>query len=137
MNPVMYPKGGSTMIRVESVAEAIVGAIERQKGGRFPIGDENLSWKQMLRTMLKAINLKRKVLTVPTFFVTIFGMIMKREERKEGKEAGLDHAKLFKDIQAREFYLDADPIAKELGYSRGGVLESIEQTVKACYPNGV
>jgi nucleoside-diphosphate-sugar epimerase len=136
MNPVMYPKGGSTMVTVETVADAIVGVIEKKKSGRFIIADENLSWKKMLDVMLKAIGMKRKVLTVPTFMVTIFGLMMKREERKEGKESGLDHGRLFKDIQSQEFYVDADPIANELGYRRGGVIEAIQRTVKECYPNG-
>lgn len=42
---VFYMQGGSAMVRVAHVAEAIAGALEQGIGGeRYLIGDENLTW---------------------------------------------------------------------------------------------
>lgn len=136
---VMFPKGGTNMIAVEHIAEAIVGAIEQGEGGkRYTIGDENMSWKEWLRIILDTMGLeKRKILTIPTFLGTLYGKKLRKEDAKEGKEGGLNHARLFKDIQSQETYLDPTPSIKALGYKTGGLRESIIKTVKRCYPNGV
>ena len=136
---VMFPKGGTNMITVEHIAEAIVGAIEQGEGGkRYTIGDENMEWKEMLRIMLDAMGLEnKKILTIPTFLATLYGKKLRKDDAKEGLEAGLDHGRLFKDLQAEKTYLDPTPSVEALGYSRGGVREAIIETVKRCYPDGV
>jgi dihydroflavonol-4-reductase len=134
MNPVLYTKGGTNMITVEAVAQAITGAIETGAAGNLLIGDENMSWDKMLGLMLEAAGMRRKVITVPTFLVSLYGAMLMREERKQGKESGLNLARMFKDIQARELYYDPGDVAKQLGYTRGGVEEAIRKTIKACYP---
>ncbi|MDD7615393.1 MAG: NAD-dependent epimerase/dehydratase family protein, partial [Clostridiaceae bacterium] len=50
MGPItMYPKGGTTMVTVRQVAEVIVGAAERNKGGNaYPVGYYNLTWDEFL-----------------------------------------------------------------------------------------
>ena len=125
------------MIAVEHIAEAIVGATERGKhGSRYLIGDENLTWKELIRISLDAMGLKkRRIVTVPTFLMAPVGRWMKRKEKKRGKEAGLDMARFFKDIQSQYLFYDASDTAKELRYERGGVKEAIEQSVRVCYPD--
>lgn len=136
MRVVFFPGGGSNMIAVEHVAEAIVGATEQGKhGSRYLIGDENLTWKELIRISLDAMGLKkRRIVTVPTFLMAPVGRWMKRKEKKKGKEAGLDMARFFKDIQSQHLFYDASDTAMELGYGRGGVKEAIEQSVRVCYP---
>jgi dihydroflavonol-4-reductase len=130
---IYFPKGGTNMISVEHVAEAIAGAAEKGvHGSRYLIGDENMPWKEMLGIMLKAMGMDKKVITVPTFAATLIGMRIKNRDSKEGKEKGLDPAKLFKDIQSRYLYYDPAESRKELGYGKGGVREAIIKTVKAC-----
>jgi len=135
MRIVFFPRGGTNMIAVEHVAEAIVGATEKGKHGEhYLIGDENVSWKEMIRVSLDAMGLKRrKIVTIPTFLGTLTGKWMKRKNSKKGKESGLDYAYFFKDIQSQKFYYDAANTAKDLGYGRGGVREAIEKTVIASY----
>ncbi|MHA1819812.1 MAG: NAD(P)H-binding protein [Promethearchaeota archaeon] len=138
MKRVMFPKGGSNMITVQHVAEAIVGAAENGKESRrYPVGDENMSWKEMLSIMLEAMGLKKKIITIPTFLATLYGKKIKREDKKQGKEAGLDPEYLFKDIQSQYLYFDPTPTIEVLKYNRGGVREAIIETVKRCYPDGV
>lgn len=135
---VFYTKGGTNMISVEHIGESVVGAIERGEHGiRYTIGDENMSWKEMLGIMLETMGIKKKVITVPTFLATLGGISLKKKELKEGKEPGLDYSRLFKDIQSQYLYFDPTPSATKLGYNRGGIRESIIKTVKACYPNGL
>lgn len=131
---VYYPKGGSIMIAVEHVAEAVVGAIENGKHGeRYPIGDVNMSWVEMLRTMLRSMGMPdKKTVTVPTFLVNLQGKKIKKEDDENGVDAGLDPLYLFKDIMCQELYFDPTESVKKLGYGRGGIEESIDKTIKAC-----
>ncbi len=133
MKTVMFPKGGTSMISVEHVAEALLGAIEKGKGGeRYPVGDVNMEWKEMLAIMLKGLGIQKKIKYIPTFLGTVYGYFTKRGFIKQGKEPGLDYMRLFRDIQARFLYFDPTPTADVLGYGRGGIEESILKTMKAC-----
>lgn len=132
---VFYPKGGSNMIAVDHVAEAIVGAVEKGKHGkRYPVGDENLTWNEMLSIMLDAMNLEKKITNVPKFVVVLNGFQMRSQHKREGLESGLDPVWLMRDIMTDNFFFDPTESQKELGYGSGGLEESIRKTVKACYP---
>ena len=135
MRPIPFPKGGTNMIAVESVAEAIVGAIYLGKAGtRYPIGDINMSWEEMLGIMLKGLGLKKKILTLPKWIANLFGRKMKQDDKRHGVEGGLNPVHLFKDIMTKFLYFDSEAIANHLGYSRGHVREAIEKTMHACLP---
>ena len=129
-----FPKGGTTMITVEHVAEAVVGAVEHgEHGKRYPIGDVNMPWDTMIRIMLDAMGMEqKKIVTVPDFLAILAGKWMKRKERREGYDSGLDLAHLFKDIQCRYTYFDPSESSEALRYNRGGVEEAIVETVRAC-----
>lgn len=132
---VLYPKGGSTMIAVEHVAEAVVGAIERGRHGeRYPIGDENLSWNEMLTVMLRTLGIRSKVHHIPNFVATLFGRAQRMAETRRGRESGLNYALLFEDLMSEFLYLDPAPSVHALRYGRGGVREAIAATTRACYP---
>ena len=50
----MWPRGGTAMVTVKQVGQAIAGAVERNKGGKcYPIGYYNLTWKELLSTFHK------------------------------------------------------------------------------------
>lgn len=130
---VFYPRGGSNMISVEHVAEAIVGAIEHgQHAKRYPIGDLNLTWVEMLEIVFKAMGSNRsKIITIPCSLASMFGLFQKIKDRCKGKESGLDYHYLFKDFLCKNFFFDPSESADALDYGRGGIEESIEKTVKA------
>ena len=136
MKVVFFPRGGTNMIAVENVAEAIIGALEHgQPGMRYPIGDENMSYKDMLRIVLDTMGLKKRlIITLPTSLATIIGKWMKRREKKRGFESGLDLEYVFKDILSNELYFDPTSSVEELGYKQGGIRQAIEATVKVLYP---
>lgn len=65
----MWPKGGSTMVTVKQVGQAIAGALERNRGGKcYPIGYYNMEWKQCSKsatnTSAARINRSRPFRTV-------------------------------------------------------------------------
>lgn len=130
---IWFFKGGTVMMSVERVGESIAGAIERGRGGkRYPCGDECVSWKEWLSWITEAMDVKRRIVTMPTFFGTWFGSYLRWKDKKEGKEGGLNHKRLFKDIQCREFYYDPTSTCEELGVSRGGLKDSVIETIKRC-----
>ncbi len=137
MKIVFFPRGGTNMIAVEHVAEAIVGALEHgQPEMRYPIGDENISYKEMLRIVLDTIGLKKRlIITLPTCLATIIGKWMKKQEKRKGLESGLDRTYVFSDILSKKLYFDPTSSIEALGYKRGGVREAIEATVRALYPS--
>jgi hypothetical protein len=93
-----------------------------------------MSWNDMLKIIFDTFGLKKRIVTTPTFFATIYGKRMKKMHEQEGREGGLDLARLFQDIQSKELYFDPCETAKLLGYERTGVKDAIEETIRACYP---
>ncbi len=133
MKLIFYPKGGTIMISVQKVAEAIVGAVLHGKGGkRYPIGDKNMSWKEMLALMLKHLGLKKKIITISNFLADLVGKKMKRNDLKNGITHGLNPEFLFKDIMTQYMYFDPLPTANELQFTLGGVERAIQETMEAC-----
>jgi nucleoside-diphosphate-sugar epimerase len=135
MPVVVYPRGGSAMITAAHVGEAVAGAVERGRDGTsYAIGDENLSWDEMLQTMFGALGLQRRIVHLPAFAGGLVGRAARRADARHGRESGLDAEHLFSAVMSDCLYLDADAVARELGYGRGGVREAIVETVRACYP---
>jgi dihydroflavonol-4-reductase len=53
--PVFAPRGGTNHMTVQSVAEALVGALERGESAKaYLVGDENYSWKAYLERWFAA-----------------------------------------------------------------------------------
>jgi len=134
---VPYPRGGTNMIAVQHIGEAIVGAIERGQGGeRYVIGDENLTWVQFLHLLSRFATGKAKpVITIPTL---LYRMQMKQVLAKhtaEGYEGGLNPVEFTNLMTARTFF-DPTPSRQALGYGQGGLEDALRATVAACPPGG-
>ena len=88
---IFFPKGGTNMIAVEHVAEAIIGALEHgEHGKRYTVGDENHSFNEMLEMMMSAIGENKKIINIPRFLAVLAGMMIERDFKKKGLEGGLD-----------------------------------------------
>jgi nucleoside-diphosphate-sugar epimerase len=132
---VFFPKGGTNMLAVRHVGEAVIGALERGRhGARYPVGDENHTFKEMLELLLDAKGTPKKIMTVPGCFAQFAGIFITMKYRRKGLESGLDIRYLLRDIMSEPFYFDPEESAKALGYGRGGLKEAIEDTIRACYP---
>ncbi len=130
---IFFFRGGSNMITVKHVAEAIVGAVEIGTGqNRYPIGDQNVSWEDWLNILLEELGINRKILFMPAWIGSLFGRYLRWKEKREGKEAGLNYRYLFKNIQSQEFYFDPTESQSELNYTGGELEQTIRKTVRRC-----
>ncbi len=131
---ILYPRGGTACVSVQSVARAIVGAVERGQGGAYYlIGDKNLSWKQMLLELAQALGVKRTILSLPTPLVRFMLLAVKGWHALHGRESGLDPAYLA-DLQAIETFFDPEPARRALGFEPGDLNLAFAETVRACLP---
>ncbi len=132
---ICFPKGGTNMIAVEHVAEAIIGAVEYgEHGKRYAVGDENRSFRDMLTIMMSALGEKKKIINIPKCLAVAAGAAIKWDFKRKGLEGGLDPQYLMADIMTDDLYFDPAYAVKKLGYSRGGLKQAIAKTMKACYP---
>ena len=93
MGPItMYPKGGTTMVTVRQVAEVIVGAAERNKGGNaYPVGYYNLTWDEFLPIVHKAMGQpNRKIIHIAKWMFKMYGVHMMNEYKKRNVESGIN-----------------------------------------------
>ncbi|MDR0849974.1 MAG: NAD(P)-dependent oxidoreductase [Christensenellaceae bacterium] len=139
---VMFPRGGGTaVVSAEGVAEAVVAAsFNGEHAQMYPIGSTNMTYKELIGAMLEYGNDKRKYKEFPAFLCTLGVLGIKRKNKKEGKENGLDIAKLMTQIQNKKFYIDPHDTAQKLSYSElgfdggGDILQSIKETMRVCFP---
>ena len=115
----MYPRGGTAMVTIKQVAQAMAGALEKTKGGQcWPIGYYNMKWKDLLDIVHRHMGLKnRKVITIPTWMFKLGIKSMEKKLREPGAEGGLYMPK-FADLQCVETFID-----KSLGCAPLGVEE--------------
>ncbi len=140
---IFFPKGSTTMIAVEHIAESALGAIEYGKDGeRYPVGDENKSFDFMLNTMTGAVLPKpRKIIHPGKALCAMGGQMVANGEKKQGREPGLNLKLVMKEIMNSDTVSCVEPevldkVCEELHISRGGLKEAIEKTMHRCYPDG-
>jgi len=130
--PLFYPQGGTNAVTVKQVAEAIVGAVEVGKAGEiYQIGDENLTWENMLTRLAKAAGLRKRVITLPDWIIRGGMWLAERYFKLQGKEGGLDLVQ-FTDLQTAKTFFDPAESRTALGYSQGGLDQAFKDTVEAC-----
>ena len=128
---ILYPRGGTNMIAVEHVAEAIAGAVEQGRSGeRYLVGDENLSWADFLRRFTLAAGQEKSVITLPDWMVRIGLRYVRLGHTLKGRESGLDPLR-FLELQTANTYFDPDPSRLALGYGKGDLDEAFAATAKA------
>ena len=136
---VFFSKGGTTMIAIEHIAEAGIGAVEYGRDGeRYPIGDENRSFKWMLEYMSSCKGIKKKVVLPPTWMCVLGANAIQNKDKKKGLEGGLDYGLVMKEIMSKDMVIEPelmDKINEELHISRGGLEEAIQKTMDRSYPN--
>lgn len=126
-----YPDGGSACISATVAGEAIAAAIERGKAGRrYPIGQENLDWSELLMRLALANGRQVRVHTLPAR-LTRFGFQAGHWwNRLQGKESGLDLPR-FAELQMERLFIDPVPSQRALGYALDDLDEALRATVAA------
>lgn len=131
----MYPKGGTAMLTVRQVGEAIAGATEKL-GEEFkgfyawPIAMYNYNWKQFLKIVYNARGMgeNRKVISIPSWVMRMgLGNIIK-EYKEKGIEPGLD-PKYLPNIMNINLFID-NKYAKALGVQEDDMTAAIFDSIK-------
>jgi dihydroflavonol-4-reductase len=129
---LFFPRGGTAMVAVEKVAEAMVGAVERElPSAPYQIGDENLTWPVFLKRLSGAVGIQKKVVTLPDWMVRLGLWGIGLRHSLQGREGGLEPVSFLK-LQTAETFFDPTPAQAALGFEGGGLDAAFEATVWAC-----
>lgn len=126
----MYPRGGTTMVTVRQVAEAIVGAALKNKGGRaYPIGYYNLTWDEFLAIVHRAMGVPgKKIMHISKWMFASYGLVLKKQFKDKNIESGIDPVGLA-DIMCMETFIDKRWCV-ELGVTEDDIESAIYDSVK-------
>lgn len=128
---VFYPEGGSAMVSVDEVAQATVAALERgEPGAMYPVGAEDLTWREWIGRLLKLMGKHKPVLTLPKWMVKLGAWCVHTLHKLRGLESGLNLVP-FVELQTRLAYLDGNHTREVLGYPGAPLQDALEATVAA------
>lgn len=128
---VYVPMGGTTMVTVQQVAEATVGAIEfGVHEGRYPIADTNMKFTEFYQFMIDALGQNSTIVNL-TAEQRIPGMKQYDEQcAQQGVEHGI-HLAVSAEIQHRDAFVDP-ALTAVLQIKPGDVRAEIVKTLKKC-----
>lgn len=129
----MYPKGGTTMVTVRQVAQAMAGALERGKGAVcYPIGWYNMTWREMLAIVHKYMGCPgKKIVTIPTFLFALGASRIAKRQKAAGIEGGLNMAK-FPALQSSRQFIDKALGCVPLGVEPDDIDAAIGDSIRLC-----
>ncbi len=131
---VFYTQGGSACVSVQAVAQAIAGAVESgQAGSAYPIGEENLTWQELLTRLAKAEGRDIRIVALPNVLIAPALWALWLIHRLQGKESGLDPRYLL-DLQSANTFFDPRPAQQQLNFQGGLLEQALAETVAACPP---
>lgn len=135
MSFTMYPSGGTAMLTVRQVGEAIVGATEKlgeeYKGFHaWPIAMYNKTWKEFLKVVYAARGMgeNRKIVSVPAWMMKMGMNGVIKEYKEKGIESGLD-PKYLPYIMNLNLFID-NKYAKALGVQEDDIEAAIYDSIK-------
>ncbi len=129
----MYPRGGTAMVTVRQVGQAIAGAVERNTGGHaYPIGWFNLSWVEMLKIVHRHLGCPdKRIVTIPNWMYALGGRQLIRAQRRAGHEGGLNMVK-FTDLMCADTFIDKSLGCDPLGVGPDDLDAAIGESVRLC-----
>ena len=129
----LYPKGGTTMVTVKQVGQAVAGALEKNKGGNcYPIGWYNMTWKQMLGIMHKYLGCPdKRIITIPKWMFDLNAKKLLKEQKARNVDGGLNVLKLG-EIQCSELFIDKSEGCEPLGVQPDNIEAAIGDSIKLC-----
>lgn len=125
-----YPRGGTTMVTVRQVAQAVAGALSRESGAKaLPVGYYNRTWREMLRVMYAAMGQPHQpILTIPTWMYRIALRQVSRKTAARGVESGLNLAALA-DLMSRRAFIASSEGTAELGVEPDDIDAAIAESI--------
>lgn len=132
MKTVYYPKGGTTMVTVRQVAQALAGALEKGKGGKaYPIGWYNMTWKEMFAIFNKHMGTPdKKIVTVPAVLAKLSAKKTLKHYADNNLEPGLDPV-AFISLMTKNAFIDKQTM-QQLGATEDDIDAAIGESVKCC-----
>ena len=132
----MFPalKGGTSMVTVEQVAEAAVGAMEHGvHRGTYAISGHNMKYQEFYQMMVEALGQESttQIKVVPYEQMLPTYEAIDAQAKAEGKEHGM-HMVISARLQAEDLYIDPQETMSTLGIKEYDVVESIKETLKKC-----
>lgn len=129
----LYPKGGTAMVTVRQVGQAMAGALERNTGGQcYPIGWDNMTWPQMLHIFHKYMGCPdKKIVTIPNWMFALGVRKIKKQQKAAGHEGGLNLRK-FPDLQSANQFIDKSLGCEPLGVQPDDIDAAIGDSVALC-----
>lgn len=129
---VFYTKGGTNIMSVEQVAQAVLGVLNAEKyQAHWVIGSENVSWTKLIGMVSTALGKKRRVILVPNIIVKFSMLFIKAYFKLTKRQSGLDPYH-YTDVQTTNTFMDVGNSMKMLSYGKMDMQESINDTVRAC-----
>jgi hypothetical protein len=126
-----YPKGGTAMVTVKQVGQAIVGTIDRNKGGHaYPIGYYNKTWVELLTLFHRHAEIERPIATVPTWIYQLGVNRVVKKKAKQGIEMGLNMKK-FTPVMTSRLFIDKNEGSESLGVQPDDIDQAIAESVQA------
>lgn len=127
---IYYPRGGTTMVTVKQVGQAIAGALERNKGANsYPIGYYNMTWVEWLSICEEALGIDKPIVTISDEEYIENSKKMMAEKRDAGIDPGLDMVK-FADLQLSNMFIDKElgcvPLSVEPDDIKAAISESMQ-----------
>lgn len=129
----MFPKGGTAMVTVRQVGEAIAGAIEHSRGGIcYPIGYENLTWKKLLQIVQNYMGCPNKrIITIPNWIYALGARVLLHKQKAAGLEGGLQLVK-FSDVMCSETFISRSLGCDVLGVTADDIDAAIGDSIRLC-----
>jgi dihydroflavonol-4-reductase len=108
--------GGNCIVDVKDVVEGIVAALRRgEKGQRYILGGENLTFRMLSEKAARALNLKRLFVTIPPVATGLLATVLEPWGRVRNKPPKMTH--MIHYCANRFQYFDSGKARKHLGYA--------------------
>lgn len=134
MRKVVAPNGGTSVVTAANAGAALGrAALFGVPGARYPISDEDLTWKQMLGVLLPLLGMNPHVTTLSRRVMEPAVWFMWQSLTRRGVEPGVAPSHVLRDIMSVEMFVDPRDAQRDLGFQRGRVAGAMAETVKAAY----
>ncbi len=129
---IFYTKGGTNIMSVEQLAQAIKSILNTSVyQPHWIVGSDNVRWTELIQMIARALGKKRRVVLLPNMLVYSIGFLLKVYGKIVGKQWGLDPY-YFIEVQSSETFLDLEDTKRSLSYVNMDMQQSINETVRAC-----
>lgn len=127
--PLFAPPGGTAVVTVDQVAQAVCEAVQRNVTGRFPMAEANLTWAELFTRLAQAAGRTHvRIHTLPPKLLAAVLSLLALRYRVTKRESGLNPSRMTA-LLTQHAYLDPDLCRAELGVTPGGLEQSLRDTI--------